>query len=65
MTAYIIIELADGLVPVEVPAGRTAEDVAVAEGGTLVDEGPFDSLEAAEDAIESIEAEEEEAEGHA
>ena len=55
-----VIELDDGLVPVELPAGRTAEDVASAEGGRLVDEGPFDSLEEAEDAIENLEAETEE-----
>jgi hypothetical protein len=60
MTTFIIIELEDGLVPVELPAGRTAEDLASAEGGTLVDEGPFDSLEDAEDAIENLKAETEE-----
>jgi hypothetical protein len=57
MVNFIIIELDDGLTAVEQPVGRTAEDVAAEEGGTLVDEGPFDSLEAAEDAIVTIEAE--------
>ncbi len=57
---YIIIELADGLVPVELPPGQRAEDVAAAQGGTLVDEGPFETLEEAEDAVDNIEAEQEE-----
>jgi hypothetical protein len=56
---YIIIELADGLVPVELPTGERPEDVAAAQGGTLIDEGPFSSLEEAEDAVDNLEAEQE------
>ena len=59
MINFIIIELADGLEAVEQPEGKSAEEVAAAEGGTLVDEGPFGSLEEATDAIDNLEAEEE------
>lgn len=57
MATYIIIELPDGLEPIELVAGRTAEEVAEAEGGILVDEGPFASLDEAQDAIDNLEAE--------
>jgi hypothetical protein len=57
---FIIIELADGLVPVELSPGQRPEDVAASQGGTLVDEGPFATLEEAEDAVENIKAEQEE-----
>lgn len=57
MAAYIIIELPDGLEPVELPFGRSAEDFAAAEGGVLVDEGPFATLEEAESVIDLLEAE--------
>jgi len=57
MSTYIIIELADGLEPVELPSGLAPEDFAIAEGGVLVDEGPFASLEEANDAIDNLKAE--------
>lgn len=57
MPNYIIIELPDGLEPIELPPGRTADDVAVEQGGTLIDEGPFATLDEAEDAIDNLEAE--------
>lgn len=57
MTAYIIIELPDGLEPVELPENRTAAEIAAAEGGVLVDEGPFASLDEANDAIDNLKAE--------
>jgi len=60
MTQYIIVELADGLAAVELPAGAKADDTATAEGGVLVDPGPFDTLEEATDAIDNLEAAEEE-----
>lgn len=56
MTQYIIIEVADGLVAVELADNRKPDDVALAEGGTLVDEGPFATLEEANDAIDNLEA---------
>lgn len=60
MPTFIIIELSDGLEPIELPPGRTAEDFAAEQGGALVDEGPFATLDEAEDAIDNLEAEAEE-----
>lgn len=60
MTSFIIIELDDGLTAVELPADQTAEDVAIAQGGLLVDEGPFATIEEANDAIDNLEEAEEE-----
>jgi len=60
MTSFIIIELDDGLTAVELPADQTAEDVAAAQGGVLVDEGPFATIEEANDAIDNLEEAEEE-----
>jgi hypothetical protein len=57
MTNYIIIELADGLAAVELPSDRNPADVAAAEGGLLIDEGPFGTMEEATDAIDALEAE--------
>ena len=62
MLSYIIVELDDGLTAVELPADQTPEDVAAAHGGLLVDEGPFATIDEAQDAIDNLEeaAEEEE-----
>jgi hypothetical protein len=60
MLTYIIIELEDGLTAVELPIGRLPEDVAADHGGVLIDEGPFASLEEAEDAIDYLDEVEEE-----
>jgi hypothetical protein len=60
MTEFIIIELADGLSAVELAPGLKAEEAAVAEGGVLVDEGPFATQEEATDVIDQLEAAEEE-----
>jgi hypothetical protein len=57
MATYIIIELADGLTPVELPPDQLPDEVAIALGGTLIDEGPFNTLEEATDAIDNLEAE--------
>jgi len=57
MSTFIIIELTDGLEPVELPPDRVPEDFAIAEGGVLVDAGPFASLEEANDAIDNLKAE--------
>jgi hypothetical protein len=62
MTSFIIIEVADGLEAVEQHLGQRPEEVAAAQGGTLVDEGPFATLEEANDAIDNLAAETEEAE---
>ncbi len=60
MLSYIIVELSDGLTVVELPIGQTPEEVAVSQGGTLVDEGPFATIEEANDAIDQWEQAEEE-----
>ena len=60
MTSYIIIEIDDGLTAVELPADQNAEDIAIAQGGLLVDEGPFATIEEANDAIDNLEEAEEE-----
>lgn len=57
MPTYIIVELPDGLEPIELPLGRSPEEFAESEGGVLVDEGPFATLDEAEDAIDNLEAE--------
>ena len=56
VTSYIIIELDDGLSIVEVLPGQIAEAVAEAQGGVLIDEGPFATLEEAQDALDNLEA---------
>lgn len=58
MPSYIIVELDDGLAVVELPPGTAAEEAAAAEGGVLIDAGPFDTAEEANDAIDNLEAEE-------
>lgn len=58
--SYIVIELPDGLLPVELKADQLPEEVADAEGGILIDEGPFATIEEANDAIDNIKAEEDE-----
>jgi hypothetical protein len=63
MTRYIIVDLADGLTALELDPDVRAEDVAAAAGGTLVDEGPFDTMESATDAINNIEMAEDERDG--
>lgn len=59
MIQYVIIELADGLTAVELPPDQSPLDVATRQGGVLIDEGPFATLEEANDTIDNIEAEEE------
>lgn len=56
MTTYINIELPDGLEPIELPSGSIPADFAIAAGGVLVDEGPFASLDEANDAIDNLNA---------
>ena len=61
MTYYIIIETNDGQAVVSCSDGQTAEDAAEANGGILVDEGPFDSFEEARDALEDLDLAEDDA----
>jgi hypothetical protein len=62
MTSFAIIELDDGLTVVEVQPGEKPEDVAVREGGVLVDPGPYPSYDEAYDAMLELEGEDEDEE---
>lgn len=61
MTSYIIVEVEDGLSPVELLEGQKPEDAALAYRGVLIDEGPFATLEEAIDAIDNMCADEDQA----
>ena len=56
MESYAIIELDDGYAVVQVAPGQSPEDAALSAGGTLVDPGPFNSYEEANDALDQFEA---------
>lgn len=60
MANFAIIELDDGLTVIELPSNEAAEDVAVLQGGILVDPGPYPSYEAACDALDELQFEEDE-----
>jgi hypothetical protein len=45
---------------VELPSGQSPEDVALSQGGTLVDPGPYPSFEDANDALIDLQYEDEE-----
>lgn len=60
MVSYAIIEIADGLTIVEVQPGQRPEVAAESRGGVLVDPGPYATLEEANDALASLEGEDEE-----
>lgn len=55
MISFAIIEIADGLTIIEVLPGQAPEDAAVAEGGVLVDPGPYYNYEHASDALDQLE----------
>ena len=56
---FAIIEVEDGLTIVQVAPGQSPEDAALAEGGVLVDPGPYDSYEEASEARDQLEVEDE------
>lgn len=60
MVSFAIIEIADGLTIVEVMPGQSPNDAALAAGGALVDPGPYDNYEQANDALDLLEVEDEE-----
>jgi hypothetical protein len=62
MVSFAIIELPDGMTVVEVQPGQAAEDVALAQGGVLVDPGPYPNYDEAYDAMVELKAEEDEEE---
>jgi len=55
MLFFVIVELDDGFEIVEVLPGQSPEDAAAAEGGKLVDPGPYYSFEEANDALDQLE----------
>lgn len=57
MISFAIAEVDDGLTIVQVPPGQGAEDAAIKEGGVLVDPGPYETYEQANDALEALERE--------
>jgi hypothetical protein len=63
MTEFAIIEIEDGLTIIEFEPGQNPEDVAVREGGTLVDPGPYPTYEDALDALADLEGEDEDTRG--
>jgi hypothetical protein len=60
MADFAIIELEDGLAVVELPRGQSPEDVALRQGGTLIDPGPYPSYDDACDALIDLQYEDEE-----
>jgi hypothetical protein len=54
---YCIIETEDGWTIAEMPANRSAEEVAGQLGAAVIDPGPYDSYEDANDALESLQEE--------
>lgn len=60
MHYYIVIEIDSGVAVAEVPAGGNPEDVAAAEGGVLVDPGPYNTFEDAQEAMMMVPDDEEE-----
>ena len=55
MNSFAIIELEDGFQIVELLPGQSPEDAAAAEGGQLIDPGPYHNYEDAVDAVEQLE----------
>ena len=60
MSSFAVVEIDDGLTIIEVLPGQSPEDAAISEGGILVDPGPFRTYEEASDALDQLEAENEE-----
>jgi hypothetical protein len=54
MVSFAVIETKDGLTIVEVAPGQSPEDAALQQGGVLVDPGPYDSFEEANDALDQL-----------
>ena len=60
MLSFAVIEVDDGFTIVEVRDGQLAEDAAINEGGVLIDPGPYTTYEEACDALDLLEADEDE-----
>ncbi len=55
MISFAVIEVEDGLTIIEVAPGQSPTDAAAAEGGVLVDPGPYESYEDAMEALDGLE----------
>lgn len=51
ISEYVVIENDDGLLVVGVAEDQTKEQVALANGGVIVDEGPYHAFDEAYDAM--------------
>ncbi|QEF96623.1 hypothetical protein Mal15_06510 [Stieleria maiorica] len=60
MANYAIIEIEAGFEVIDLLPGQSAEDAAAAQGGALVDPGPYHSFEDANDALDQLEVVEDE-----
>ena len=60
MVYFAIIEVDDGFTIIEVKDEQPAEEIALREGGILVDPGPYSSYEEACDALDQLEVEDDE-----
>ena len=60
MNNFVIIELDDGLTIAEIKPHETPEAVALEQGGTLVDVGPYHTYEDAVDALAELEPDDKE-----
>lgn len=62
MVSFAIIEVDDGLTIATIQPGQSAEEAATAQGGVLIDPGPFGTYEEAYDAMMNLGEEEDEEE---
>ena len=53
--SFIIVEVEDGFIVVELPQGAIPAGAAAEVGGMIADEGPFATFEEATDAIADLE----------
>ncbi len=60
MTSFAIIEIDHGLTIATVEPGKTAEEAALAQGGLVVDPGPYTSYDEAYDVMCGLGTEDEE-----
>ncbi|MDX1929833.1 MAG: hypothetical protein SFV81_25120 [Pirellulaceae bacterium] len=54
MTTFAIIKIDDGCEVIEVLAGQSPENAATAEGGQLIDPGPYHTYKEAHEALAKL-----------
>jgi hypothetical protein len=62
MLRYELVETNEGMSVVEIPAGFSAEEAALQQGGSIVDPGPFTNYEDAYEALMALKLDDEEEE---